>query len=441
MISFDQLTDFTIEVSHSKMKTSKLQPAIRIQECEPSVWVEFGNLVEQHKAVPLSRGSPDFLPPTKLLDALEKAVVSENVLLNQYTRSYGHLRLVNVISQLYGKLTGHDIDPISDLLVTIGAYEALYCSILGNINPGDEVIIIEPFYDCYVPMVKMAGGVPVFVPLKLVNGSSSTGEVLSESWVLDRDELASKFNAKTKALILNSPHNPTGKVFSKEELEYISELTQKWDALVICDQVYEFLVYDGKPFTRICSLPGMWERTISIASAGKIFSATGWKIGWAYGPKNLIFNLQAVHQNCVYTSPTPIQEAIAIALEDEVKSFGSAESYLIQLRSELESKRNQLLKVCTDIGLTPVIPAGTYFMIVDYENLAKKFNYDDGSSSSNDYKMCRWLIKEKKLAALPVTCFYSEQHRHLGEKYFRLAFVKNDETLGAAEAILAKLKK
>lgn len=275
---------------------ANIQPADRIKGEKESVWVEFAQLANDYKPLNLGQGFPDYnAPPPEVIKALANATQSENILLNQYSRGFGHPRLVNAISKLYGNLINRPINPMKEILVTIGAYESLFCAFQAFINPGDEAIIIEPFFDCYEPMVRQAGGIPVFVPLVLREDAKNKETISSADWVLDEKELASKFNNKTKMIVINTPHNPLGKIMSRKELEMIGELCKKHNVIALMDEVYEWIVYDGLEHVRMASLPGMWERTITVGSAGKTFSVTGWKLGWSYGPEYLIKPMQLVH--------------------------------------------------------------------------------------------------------------------------------------------------
>ncbi|NWI71586.1 KAT1 transaminase, partial [Todus mexicanus] len=212
--------------------------------------VEYVKLAATYSKVNLGQGFPDFSPPDFLKDALVRVLSGENHMLHQYTRAFGHPPLVKVLAQFYGKLLGQDLDPMTNVMVTVGAYQALFYCFQAFIEAGDEVIIIEPFFDCYEPMTKMAGGTPVFVPLR--PKAPKDGKLMSSAdWQLDPDELASKFSKRTKAIILNSPNNPLGKVYNREELQVIADLCVKHDVLCISDEVYEWLVYDGKKNTRI----------------------------------------------------------------------------------------------------------------------------------------------------------------------------------------------
>ncbi|XP_066994581.1 kynurenine aminotransferase [Anabrus simplex] len=404
---------------------------------EPSVWVEYIQLALEHKPLNLGQGFPDYAPPSYVTEALSKVTTGDNVLLNQYTRGFGHPPLVNALGKLYSKLLNRQINPQTEVLVTAGAYEALFSTIVGHTKPGDEIIIIEPFFDCYEAMVRAAHGVPRFIPLK---PKKTSGTIMSSDWVLDPDELKGLFNAKTKAIILNTPHNPIGKVFNLEELKLIAELCSKWNVMCIADEVYEWLVYEPFKHIRIASLPGMWERTITIGSAGKTFSVTGWKTGWAYGPAHLMKNLQAVHQNCVYTCCTPVQEAVARGFELEMERFDSPECYFHSISKELVSKRDYMAKFLSDVGMVPTIPEGGYFMIADWTALENKVRLNEETDKLKDYRFTKWMSKNVKLQGIPPSAFYSDPHKPLGESYVRYCFFKKDENLQKAAEILQKWK-
>ncbi|XP_012269796.1 kynurenine aminotransferase isoform X2 [Athalia rosae] len=423
--------------SHTQVNMDKFSLPERFLGTEKSVWVEYIQLALQHKPLNLGQGFPDFHAPENVTKALAAAATSDNPLLNQYTRGFGHPRLVNILGKLYSKILNRDLNPNTEILVTAGAYEALFASIQGHTGPGDEWIVIEPFFDCYEPMIRAAGGTPRFIALK---PNKTSGNLTSGDWVLDNKELEGLFNEKTKGIIVNTPHNPTGKVFTQQELQMIADLAKKWNTLVISDEVYEWLVYKPYQHIRMATLPGMYERTITIGSAGKTFSVTGWKIGWAYGPANLLYNLQVVHQNTVYTCATTLEEAIAIGFEQEIARFGQPDCYFQSLANDLLPKRDFMASFLREVGMNPTVPEGGYFMIANWSALADKVQLSEEKDPYKDYKFTKWMTKNVGIQGIPPSAFYSSEHKHLGEENVRYCFIKRDENLQEAAEILRKWK-
>jgi len=430
---------FTSGLSTSQNRMAQPSPSManRLEGNTANVWVEFAKLAVENKALNLGQGFPDFHPPEYIKQALADAVLSPNPFMNQYTRSFGHPRLVNALAQTHGPLLGREVDPNTEILVTVGAYEALFCSVQGLINPGDEALIIEPYFDCYEPMVRIAGGTPTFVPLRPTKPGSQQS---SADWKLDPEELESKINSKTKVLFFNNPNNPLGKVYTEEEVQMIADLCIKHDLIVLSDEVYEWLIYKPHKHIKIASLPGMWDRTLTIGSAGKTFSVTGWKLGWAIGPQPLVKALCAIHQNCNYTCATPLQEAVGIAFEKEVELYkkNDPNCYYHSLPEELLPKRNTMVDFLTEVDMIPVVPDGGYFMIADFSQLDIPF--DSSSSETKDAQFVKWLTINKKIAAIPPSAFYSKEHKDLAQNLIRFCFIKEDSTLEKAAEIMHRWK-
>ncbi|CAF4838131.1 unnamed protein product, partial [Rotaria sp. Silwood2] len=259
--------------------------------------------------------------------------------------------------------------------------------------------------------------------------------------ILDENEFDSMFNSLTRLIILNTPNNPLGKVFTLEELKHIAHLCQKHNVICISDEVYEWITYDNnKKHIRIATLPNMWQRTLTIGSAGKTFSSTGLKLGWTIGPQCLIRLCQIVHQHSVFICPTLSQEVVARCFEYELKRLNSAESYLNSVSTEFLQKRNQFAEVLKECGMRPIVPDGGYFILAYFSQFANDDRFQSEDNNKKDFKFVRYLIKEKQLAAIPASLFYTKNHQYLGENYIRFCFAKKTETLEKATRILQTLK-
>jgi kynurenine--oxoglutarate transaminase/cysteine-S-conjugate beta-lyase/glutamine--phenylpyruvate transaminase len=398
---------------------SSFLPAQRVRGFGTTVFAEFTALAIQHNAVNLGQGFPNFAAPDFIKDAARQAVAAD---LNQYARSAGHPRLVQALARVYGPLFGRELDPMREIVVTDGATEGIFATVQALVEPGDEVILIEPFYDSYPASVIMAGGTPVYVPLRPQPGSSG-----ADGWQLDPDEFAAAFSPRTRLVIVNTPQNPLGKVFDGAELGLIARLAQEHDAYVLSDEVYEWMVYSdasrGVEHVRIANLPGMWERTVTLGSAGKTFSVTGWKIGWAIAPAHLSQAIFMAHQWIPFAVATPLQEAVACALEQVEER-----NYFAWLSQMYTQKRDKLLNVLGEIGLKPVRPDGSYFILFHTGQLDVPFE----PCTRRDYAVCRWFTRHVGVAAIPPSPFYSPPHQYLTDNLARFCFCKTDDMLDDA---------
>ena len=370
-----------------------------------SIFATMSHLANQHQAINLSQGFPDFDGPSWLIQEHKKALDLGHQGKNQYAPSPGVLSLRQSVSENYRKFYQLEFSPETEITVTNGATEAIFISALALLNPGDEVVVLEPFYDSYVASIEMAGAVAIPVTLH------------APQFELNWQELEAALGSKTKASYLNSPPNPSGKVFTKEELVRIGNLAKKYDSYIISDEVYEFLTFEDAVHIPIASLEDFGERTITISSTGKTFGLTGWKIGWACAPPALSHALRMVHQFNVFSVSHPAQVAMACALK-------RIDSYLPEFRSTYSKKRELFIEGLRNCNFNPLAPAGTYFVMCPIP--------DQGTT---DIEYCKKLITEKKVAAIPPSAFYLKAKD--GERYLRFCFAKKDETLMAALKNLA----
>ena len=420
-LPFDQCKKGFMSNQPSAATTARaFAPATRVRGFGTTVFSEFSTMALQYNAVNLGQGFPNFPAPDFIKQAAKDAIDAN---INQYARGAGQLRLVNALAQTYGPLFGRELDPLREIVVTTGATEGIFATMQGLVDPGDEVILIEPFYDSYSPSVIMAGGTPVYVPLRAADGTESASE-----WTLDMDELEAAFSPRTRLLVINTPMNPIGKVFSRGELTQIAEIVQKHDVLLLSDEVYEWMVYpaqDGTPIehVRIATLPGTWERTLTLGSAGKTFSVTGWKIGWAIGPAHLVHAVLMAHQWIPFTVATPLQEAVATSFETAPQ-----ENYYEWLATTYEAKRNKLMGALQEVGLTPVRPDGSYFIIVATGHL----DVPVPEGVRRDYAVARWFTTHVGVTAIPPSPFYCPEHQYLTDNLARFCFCKTDDMLDEA---------
>jgi N-succinyldiaminopimelate aminotransferase len=379
----------------------------RVADFSTTIFTEINDLALEHEALNLGQGRPDFDGPPEVIEAAARAL--KDGAHNQYAPGLGTRSMREAVAAHAARFYGLGIDPLQGVVVTPGATVAVFSALAGLIDRGDEVIVIEPFFDSYVPNITMLGGVPVFVPLH------------APDWRLDPDELRAAFTAKTRALILNTPHNPTGKVFSRAEMDQIAALCIEHDVVVISDEVYEHLTYDGVPHIPIATLPDMAARTLTLSSLGKSFSVTGWKIGWVYGAPDLLEGTRRAHQFITFAANHPAQAAGAAALT-------LPDRYFEDFRAMYTVKRDLLLGGLKAAGLSATAPQGAYYVMADFADVF------DG----DDMEFARYLTAEIGVACIPPTFFYSTDHAHMASTQARFAFCKHDSTLrDAAERLKA----
>ena len=370
-----------------------------------SVIREMTRLAMEHGAINLSQGYPDFAAPEILKKAAADAIYAD---VNQYAITWGAKTFRDALVSKTKRFLGIDIDPEREITVSCGSTEAMIDVLLAVINPGDEVIVFEPFYENYGPDAIISGATPRYVQLR------------RPDWSFDEKELAAAFNNKTKAIIINTPNNPTGKVFSRQELQVIADLCQKWDVLAITDEIYEHIIYDGVKHISPITLDGMRERTIVVNGMSKTYSVTGWRVGYIISPPNISGAIRKMHDFMTVGAPAPLQEAGAVALR-------LPDSYYVELAAHYQQRRDRVMKMLEQAGLNPMLPKGAYYIMCDIGS----WGYP------NDIEFSKFLVKDIGVATVPGSSFFGDPRA--GKDIIRFTFCKKEETLRAAEERLAKL--
>jgi aminotransferase len=387
------------------MRTGRVKLAARTAGFTESVIREMTRLNAVHGGINLAQGFPNFAAPQALKDAAKRAIDAD---VNQYAITWGAKSLRDALSRTYADLYGMTVDPETMLTVTCGATEAMISTLLALVDPGDEVIVLEPFYENYGPDADIAGARPVYVPLRPPDN------------VFDRDELRKSFGPRTKAIIVNTPNNPTGRVFTRDELTFIASLCIEHDVVAVTDEIYEHIRYEGEHIP-IATLPGMAERTVTISGASKTFSVTGWRVGWIVAPPELTSGIRKVHDFVTVGAPAPLQEAVA-------EGLALGRPYYDSLATEYRRRRDLLVPALEAAGFAPRRPEGAYYVLCDIT----PFGFDD------DAAFARWLVSEVGVAGVPGSSFYSEPA--LGKHLIRFTFCKTHDVLSAAAERLMRTR-
>jgi aminotransferase len=367
-------------------------------------------LALQHGAINLSQGFPDFPAPDILKQAAADAIFRD---VNQYAITWGSRNLREAIAEKTKRHLRLEIDPEREITVCCGSTEGMLDVLLAVINPGDEVIVFEPFYENYGPDTIISGATPRYVQLR------------APDWSFDEAELAAAFNKNTKAIIINTPNNPTGKVFSRSELEAVARLCMKWDVLAVTDEIYEHILYDGAKHVSPITLDGMRERTIVVNGMSKTYSVTGWRVGYVLAPAGITGAIRKMHDFMTVGAPAPLQEAGAVALR-------LPDSYYVDLAAHYTKRRDYLLAALDAAGLQPFAPGGAYYIMCNIRPLREQ------QSLANDVEFTRFLVKDVGVAAVPGSSFFRDPAA--GKDLIRFTFCKKEETLAAAAARLATLR-
>jgi len=382
--------------------------AQRLHALQESSIREMTRLALRYDAINLSQGLPDFSAPEEVKEAAARAILEDN---NQYSITWGLPETRQAVAEKMPSLYGLSVDPERDVTITCGVSEAIVDAVLATVDPGDEVIIMEPFHENYVPAVRFAGGVPQFVTLS------------PPDFRLNPDELRKVFGPRTRALIINTPHNPTGHVFTREELTLIGELATEWDTIIISDEIYEHILYDGRTHVPPMTLPGLAERVITLGGLSKTYAVTGWRLGYAVVLNEAIGRaLRTVHDYATICAPTPLQKAAVAALHLP------AEYYKQQIRAYTH-RRALIMEALQRAGFQARPPEGAYYVLADFGALGWK---------GDDVAFAHWLTKEVGVAVVPGSAFY--EHTALGRTQVRFAFAKQPATLKEAGRRLLRVR-
>ncbi|MFC3693966.1 aminotransferase [Chenggangzhangella methanolivorans] len=370
-----------------------------------TVFERMSQLARECGAVNLGQGFPDDPGPEDVRRKAAEAVVSGS---NQYPPMMGLPELRRAVAAHYGRWQGLELDPDAEVMVTSGATEAIACALFGLVEPGDEVVLLQPLYDAYLPLVCRAGAVPRFVSLA------------PPDWRIDEDALRAVVGPKTKAVLLNNPLNPSGAVYSREDLETVARAIQDSNALVIADEVWEHVVFDGRAHVSAMAVEGLADRTVKIGSAGKMFGMTGWKVGFLCARPDILKVLAKAHQFLTFTTPPNLQSAVAYGL-------GKERAWFEGMRAGLQAKRDRFAAGLARVGLAPLESAGTYFLNVDLSSIGV----------ADDVAFCERLVREARVASIPVSAFYAE---NAVRTVARFCFAKDDATLDEAVARIAAFR-
>lgn len=417
------------------------QPSVHVAGQAKDVWSiinEAAAAAEKNSGksvVNLGQGFFSYSPPAFAIEAAKRAL--DVPMFNQYSPTRGRPSLKKALADSYSPYFNRQLDPETEIVITAGANEGMYSAFTAFLNPGDEVIVFEPFFDQYISNIQLPGGKVVYVPLHPPKDNDTRTSPASE-WAIDFAELEASITDKTKMIVLNSPHNPTGKVMSKEELEKIGELCVKHNIVILSDEVYDRLYYNG--FTRIAALSEELSRlTLTVGSAGKTFAATGWRVGWLIGHPEMIRYVAAAHTRICFTVNSPMQEAVASALTQ-----AQTNEYYNQQVEKFQHKYSLFNVVWEELGLPYTVPEGGYFVLVNFSKVQIPEDYEfpeELHQRAKDFRVAYWLIKEIGVVAIPPTEFYTQKNAHLAENFLRFAVCKDDSMLEEAVKRLRGLKK